>query len=747
MSKRYIFPQEYGDRKRAKLDVTVSDHNFPVSQAGPTSDTWGDDNDDEILLLASQVCEQAYNDKNTSFLPDYSLCMNPVTTSTQYEPVPSTSKAPGVFKRPNKTPLSMVSTKLRDRCEKMSLPLSGITSKINSMENVHLSDDLIVNDKIFKGQDGDNMYKQYLKLQEENTKLKSENGKLLEKCVTKEGEASILRTQLKSCQTAVDNVRLEKIKAQENAKAEWMDKIKAASNEINNLKSQLDFKNIEIISIKEKCKMLESPKIKLNQVTVGPNDISTSHRQNYSVRDKDGSMTQLKRVKTASSGVQTENKAYFVNYNIPYREVTSNLKKILPLILEATAHEHSVLEYNKKLQTLGASLNKFRIFSTFHRLPSTPSPSRSKSGVKMSSVYEEISCIVAGDNCDARYLNMLNIVESVLNEVHGELSTISHRLTTSFLKEMDERSLYKDEQAILARRTVAVLSVLLDNCESKCSAESYEKRFNELIGNIRRICTALETTNCSVLYSGFLLSITRLLTSIHRHTEIAAHIIDIAKVMISSRPMPVVADATLQLLSVVDECALCTGTVGNLRVDYDQGVLLYKKDSCHLQVLLKQVEVYIKCVESAYLYSETIHTSKCLLLLYNSCGGDSSGSEVRCECRCVLMQVIVYALLVCARFLDTISGDKDELISVCRSGVRILYESVLRDVEFGSQLGFNEGHLIELCEIIKRYEHQEIYLLMLSEISSIFQLCAEETSASYSQKTFVESFNTFSITD
>lgn len=32
MSKRFIFPQENSDRKRAKLDVSISDHNFPLSQ-------------------------------------------------------------------------------------------------------------------------------------------------------------------------------------------------------------------------------------------------------------------------------------------------------------------------------------------------------------------------------------------------------------------------------------------------------------------------------------------------------------------------------------------------------------------------------------------------------------------------------------------------------------------------------------------------------------------------------------------
>lgn len=105
-----------------------------------------------------------------------------------------------------------------------------------------MTNDLIFNDKVFKSQDSDHVYRQLLQLQEDNAKLKSENGKLLEKCVTKEGEASILRTQLKSCQTAVDNARLEKIKAQEKVQMEWTEKLSAVNNQMHDLRTQLDFK-------------------------------------------------------------------------------------------------------------------------------------------------------------------------------------------------------------------------------------------------------------------------------------------------------------------------------------------------------------------------------------------------------------------------------------------------------------------------------------------------------------------------
>lgn len=119
---------------------------------------------------------------------------------------------------------------------------SDLTPKRN--EAVNFTDDLIFNEKIYQGQDSSYMYRQMLQLQEENAKLKSENGKLLEKCVTKEGEASILRTQLKNSHISVDNARLEKIRAQEKMQIEWNEKLTTANLQMQDLKNQLDFKVI-----------------------------------------------------------------------------------------------------------------------------------------------------------------------------------------------------------------------------------------------------------------------------------------------------------------------------------------------------------------------------------------------------------------------------------------------------------------------------------------------------------------------
>lgn len=166
--------------------------------------------------------------------------MQPSSTSTQIQQhpsMPSTSKSSFSFKQPYRpSPVAKVND-----FNKISSPLPGISSKVKT-DGVNISEDLILNDKICENQDSNYVYRQLLKLQEENAKLKSENGKLMEKCVTKEGEASILRSQLKNCQATVDSVRMEKIKAQEKTQMEWSDKLLAANNQMQELKTQLDFK-------------------------------------------------------------------------------------------------------------------------------------------------------------------------------------------------------------------------------------------------------------------------------------------------------------------------------------------------------------------------------------------------------------------------------------------------------------------------------------------------------------------------
>ncbi|KAL0879182.1 hypothetical protein ABMA27_002972 [Loxostege sticticalis] len=310
MSKRPALPQ-YGDRKKPKLDISRSDHHLPLSQNICTivkednCDVWGDDDEEQMLLQASQACEEEQNN-DISMLPDYSNWKQPGSTSTQYQSSPSTSKTTFEFKKPNSFLPNAISTHLKNKCNTISSPLPGISTMTRD-RNSNLTDDLAISDKIMSGQD--DICRRMLLLEEENNKLKSEYQKLSDKIFTKEGEASILRSQLKASQLANDNARMEKIRAQEKIQMECNEKLAAITKEMQNLKAQLEFKDLEILSVKDKFKKLEANKLRLTQV----NEIS-SHRNNNTLTALNNTMTQQK-AKMTSNSVQTEDKAPFVKLN------------------------------------------------------------------------------------------------------------------------------------------------------------------------------------------------------------------------------------------------------------------------------------------------------------------------------------------------------------------------------------------------------------------------------------------------
>lgn len=780
MSKRFYYPQQQGDRKKAKLDISISDHNFPLSQKPTENDNWGDDNDDEILLMVSQACEEAYNNNDNSQLPNYSICMQPGTTSTQLNPQPSTSKTNSTFKKPSFNSPIAVSTHLRETFTRISSPLPRITSKVTSKTNgvVALNEDLF-NDKVFKSQDAEYVYKQLLQLQEENTKLKSENGKLLEKCVTKEGEASILRTQLKSCQTAIDNVRLDKIKAQEKVQMEMNEKLVVSNNQIHDLKTQLDFKSLEIISVKEKYKKL------LSKHAV---DIDISQRPSNNFIKNETPISLNRRTKTLTGSVQTDDKVHLLKLNKTCRLDSSNLNIILPHILEPSANQqYSILDYNDKLQnTRDLSQNKCQIYSTFHRIPRTPVPKESKRKVVMSVLFEDLTAVASGssERMEERYYNIFNSIALILVETQAKLEMVCQRVTASFQKEMDEkyievtssnypavsrhdllksRALYKEEQDILSRKMLATLSYILETSRGLEWFHKYNSAKGDVfINHISRICVLLDNASCAILYSGLLLSITTFISTL-MSSKYWSKVNDVVKTILSSRAMPFVLTNVLSIvkdLSADDKFVslYCPGNgTGNLKIDYDQGVLLYRRDSCYLQLLLKQIETCLKCIEKQKIMDKAIDIARSLIILYNNISDNESltRQKSRCDCQLVLVQVIVYSLRICADMLDINnyldynlpSYKQDELLSVCRCGIQMLCQCALRDVELSTQLSHNEGHLIEFCERIRHVPHNETYTNMLSELTGTLQSSPEDMPPSFHKQSWLQSFNSFSLVD
>nr|XP_037871270.1 uncharacterized protein LOC101739253 isoform X2 [Bombyx mori] len=706
-----------------------------------------------MLLMASQVCENACND---SQLPNYSMFIPPASTSTQL-PQPSTSK--NIFKTPTLNPTNSISTQLKEKCNRISSPLPGIANKLMKDNlQVNVPDNLIMNDKIYEKQDSETIYKQLLQLQEENVKLKSENGKLIEKCVTKEGEASILRTQLKSIQVAADSARLEKMNVQEKLQMEWTEKINAINNQMHDLRTQLDFKNLEIINAKDRCKKLESNKLNLTQVTISNNALSHTSKTN----GVNSSLTQSKKVKMVSDITQTERKLHFLKLPKRIPTASSKLSHILPLIIRPTVKKPSILEYNENLRRCPETAAQCGMLGTSPGIPSGLTLERSARRTNLQSIYEDICSIAVGTADDNNYYKVFETIKLILHETRQRLVSISRRMTKAFQKEIDERyaesastfvhvdreqllsstELYRDEQDIEARRAAGALGYV----------RGARGAGDGLLAQLHEICSLIQKSHCAAPHAGVLLAAAHV--SAGAEARAARGVLT---AIIRAKPPPAVSRATLRAAARLSHRgglagAFCPGTsLEKSEQERDQG-------PCAMQMLLTQIKVCLRRAgREGWGGRAVAGIAGDLLLLFSGLyprGVSLLPDKSRCSCPLALVQTAVLSLRACAVSLREhaaagATSDRawEELLAACRCGVQMLYQCSMRDADFAALLKHNEGHLIQFCEILKDYPHSDVHSSMLSELSLPLQAAPPHAPPSFHNTPWLDSFKDFTISD
>ncbi|XP_069678675.1 uncharacterized protein [Periplaneta americana] len=94
--------------------------------------------------------------------------------------------------------------------------------------------------------------------------LKMANKKLQDQILTKEGEISILRTQLNNTKGEIETQRLTKTRELEVQAQDYKDKLKGVEKELEQTKTLLEFKSLEVGNAQDRCRLLESQsKVKL----------------------------------------------------------------------------------------------------------------------------------------------------------------------------------------------------------------------------------------------------------------------------------------------------------------------------------------------------------------------------------------------------------------------------------------------------------------------------------------------------
>lgn len=106
-------------------------------------------------------------------------------------------------------------------------------------------------------------------------KLKTENKKLLNDFITKDGETAFLRQQLQQTQLRVENEKLEKMRLIEEQANRHRSEINKIYKEKEQLKTRLELQNLEIGNLQERYKLLESGNIKLREPQMSYTNSST----------------------------------------------------------------------------------------------------------------------------------------------------------------------------------------------------------------------------------------------------------------------------------------------------------------------------------------------------------------------------------------------------------------------------------------------------------------------------------------
>ncbi|XP_063987261.1 uncharacterized protein LOC135167712 [Diachasmimorpha longicaudata] len=274
MSKRFGKALEQGTSspaKRAKLEVPKSPI-IPKRPSKDDDDPWGDDfleeDFEQIDLIASQACSQEVNVSTVDF--NHHEPRGVVKYGSSLLPGPSTSAAPSTSGLINGSRFTNGASR---RSEAQGQPLAKLP-RFNSDWKPPASQQLASSEAIGNIEDLPSLDHFKGALLKSRSNLNStfqsqaciqanpvENVDPQVQVLT--GELYYWKEKLKKTEIKAEREKLEKDKALEEEKRKWEENVKALTKERENLKTQYDLQALQLGSLMEKCKLLETNVIKL----------------------------------------------------------------------------------------------------------------------------------------------------------------------------------------------------------------------------------------------------------------------------------------------------------------------------------------------------------------------------------------------------------------------------------------------------------------------------------------------------
>ncbi|XP_055300952.1 uncharacterized protein LOC129567734 [Sitodiplosis mosellana] len=286
MSKRMGFQFRQPRSKMPKLDITISssqrivaagpsnmNHPPRTDAPAPSEDAWGED-DDEFFVLASQAAEQveanaavviSQSMNNRDHDMSYIRFRKDVRTaqSTQLNHIDEFDNDEDLFSNvpdfiPNPVQAAVPSVVNKENNGQVAHNHQNATANQPSTSTANrMSSDDKAREQKEKIQT--EFFAEKIKAQKKQIEtLRETLNKVNQKCTTKEGEASTLRYEVDSKSRDIERLRKEKMEEAVDMEKKYSEKIIALEKKIEEQRTELEFKNIEILQKKSRKSLNES---------------------------------------------------------------------------------------------------------------------------------------------------------------------------------------------------------------------------------------------------------------------------------------------------------------------------------------------------------------------------------------------------------------------------------------------------------------------------------------------------------
>lgn len=561
-----------------------------------------------------------------------------------------------------------------------------------------------------------------MNIAEELERIKLENEKLSEKLKTKEGEVQILRSKLNQENESKMNDTLHSKKLVDDVQQKCNEKISAMVKELEAMKTKLEFKDLEVKSLK--CKQMETSASKIRLVE--PEAMHVDFRKMNS--------SQMIPVQKHKEEIAVEES---VNFNFPDEYFPHEGKALADLICPEffkfieepdiiplyTSHNGSNchmsrLDFDKREKYKWSGLPKQNIFiKDTYNVVSNLFLCENFSEKKIKIVIEQLlrTCVTI--------LTYQKDVLIFLEEIQRSYSE-NDDIDISLLENEDEvyvipikkllngEKIKKEECAIEARRTLALILSMIQSSQSVLVTIS--QNF-ELLTIMKDLATSIGNLRRPLRYTGLLISIVLIIKEILNLKNLSEELQTLAREIIQevifARPKLDVFREVILALQVGRHhfnfiSSLCRKGSDESLLYMDsklQQACFFTKDTCPLKLLNIQIMGLAGLPCSRKIRGDLANciinwlnflmdTSHCQKISWLPCNPVTENED-----RCFdISECLVYLLNLCIRDYKKSSEKVDELVEVIGNGAALMQRILKTDQRLFHDHIYNLRFAVEL---------------------------------------------------